>query len=112
MSKSDSELVENLQLAFGTFKFFIQKAEQATKEQKLQDYKIILGYGRMGKELMDVPINGHKNGKQYLELLSRSPFNEHLFKPEEKYYPRHISNANFKRIDRVEQERLHDYFLN
>ena len=111
LSKPDSELIENLQLAFETFKFFIQRAEKATQEQKFQDYKIILGYGRMGKELMDVPINGHKNGKQYLELLSRSPFNKHLFKPEEKYYPRHISNANFKRIDRVEQGRLHDYFL-
>lgn len=111
LSKPDSELIENLQLAFETFKFFIQRAEKTTQEQKFQDYKIILGYGRMGKELMDVPINGHKNGKQYLELLSRSPFNKHLFKPEEKYYPRHISNANFKRIDRVEQRRLHDYFL-
>lgn len=111
LSKPDSELIEDLQLAFQTFRFFIQKAEQATKEQKFQDYKIILGYGKMGKELFDVPINGHKNGKQYLELLSRSPFNKRLFKPEERYYPRHISNANFKRIDQVEQSRLRDYFL-
>lgn len=111
LSKPNSELIKDLQLAFETFKFFIQKVEQATKEQKFQDYKIILGYGKMGKELFDVPINGHKNGEQYLELLSRSPFNKHLFRPEERYYPRHISNANFKRIDRVEQGRLHDYFL-
>lgn len=111
LSKPNSELIEDLQLAFQTFRFFIQKAEQATKEQKFQDYKIILGYGKMGKELFDVPINGHKNGEQYLALLGHSPFNKHLFKPEEKYYPRHISNANFKRIDRVEQRRLHDYFL-
>ena len=111
LSKPDSELIENLQLAFETFRFFIQKAEEATKKQKFQDYKIILGYGRMGKEQMDVPINGHKNGEQYLALLSRSPFNKHLFKPEEKYYPRHISNVNFKRINQVEQSRLRDYFL-
>lgn len=111
LSKPDSELIENLQLAFETFKFFIQKAEQATKKQKFQDYKIILGYGKMGKELFDVPINGHKNGEQYLALLGHSPFNKHLFKPEERYYPRHISNANFKRIDQVEQGQLCDYFL-
>lgn len=111
LSKPDSELIENLQLAFETFRFFIQKAEQATKKQKFQDYKIILGYGKMGKELFDVPINGHKNGEQFLALLGHSPFNKHLFKPEERYYPRHISNANFKRIDQVEQSRLRDYFL-
>lgn len=111
LSKPDSELIENLRLAFETFKFFIQKAEEATKKQKFQNYKIILGYGKMGKELFDVPINGHKNGEQYLALLGHSPFNKHLFKPEERYYPRHISNANFKRIDQVEQSRLRDYFL-
>lgn len=111
LSKPDSELIESLQLAFETFKFFIQKTEEAIKKQMFQDYKIILGYGKMGKELLDVPINGHKNGKQYLELLSRSPFNKHLFKPEEKYYPRHISNAKFKQVRKVEQDQLQDYFL-
>lgn len=104
---SHEEVLSNLNLAYDTFRYFLEKVENSPF-----DYFVTLGYGQLGKELLQIKLeNNRLNGERYFELLNNEKTRKHLREAGPSDYPLHISTANYKNVRSVQDDQLKKYFL-